>query len=644
MSEQIEKPKKKKVLIYSCCAAVLIAISGGAYGLSQSNETVKTEPKTEVKSNKEPKIGNNNKNTAKGNQSKKSKSKEEKTDPFDKAVGLFNDGINYVGNSAKDAVTNLFSPIVAMAANDREEDKKDTPKTDVPLNLPGTGDPLKPNPPVVPPIIVPPIQLFAPVITNVEYAVIELNGDFNPYLYATVSDAYDSDIALQVDYSAVDVTQSGTYPVFYNATNSKGLSAVTKKTMVRVSARPVITTNVDSVSIPVRSNFNANDYVSAADWEDGDLTHAITNDSTVTTNQEGTFVVNYYVADSDGLNAVSKSITVYVTNEAPTISARPMAIQIDTEFNPMVGVSAYDKESGDLTGSIQVIQNGVDMSKEGTYSVTYFVEDGNGKDATVTRRVYVTNEAPVIHAEDKVFHVLAIDSFTMEMALEGVTISDREDGNSLPTAAAVNQEELAAIDVTTPGSYPLTYTVSDKHGKVSTKTIQIKIVNDNPIIEGAGDLVIHAGTAFDSLEGIVVSDTEEGSLLDRLVVVDLTNFDSNTPGTYQFSYTVEDSFGGRAEVIRTITVINDLPTILGASDKTIYVGDSFDPMAGITVSDTETSPEEIQLVVDGEVDTTAPGNYQLTYQATDGHGGVTEVSVIITVIEKDTELTTDTGK
>ncbi|MEG2292670.1 MAG: DUF5011 domain-containing protein [Carnobacterium sp.] len=644
MSEQIEKPKKKKVLIYSCCAAVLIAISGGAYGLSQSNETVKTEPKTEVKSNKEPKIGNNKKNTAKGNQSKKSKSKEEKTDPFDKAVGLFNDGINYVGNSAKDAVTNLFSPIVAMAANDREEDKKDTPKTDVPLNLPGTGDPLKPNPPVVPPIIVPPIQLFAPVITNVEYAVIELNGDFNPYLYATVSDAYDSDIALQVDYSAVDVTQSGTYPVFYNATNSKGLSAVTKKTMVRVSARPVITTNVDSVSIPVRSNFNANDYVSAADWEDGDLTHAITNDSTVTTNQEGTFVVNYYVADSDGLNAVSKSITVYVTNEAPTISARPMAIQIDTEFNPMVGVSAYDKESGDLTGSIQVIQNGVDMSKEGTYSVTYFVEDGNGKDATVTRRVHVTNEAPVIHAEDKVFHVLAIDSFTMEMALEGVTISDREDGNSLPTAAAVNQEELAAIDVTTPGSYPLTYTVSDKHGKVSTKTIQIKIVNDNPIIEGAGDLVIHAGTAFDSLEGIVVSDTEEGSLLDRLVVVDLTNFDSNTPGTYQFSYTVEDSFGGRAEVIRTITVINDLPTILGASDKTIYVGDSFDPMAGITVSDTETSPEEIQLVVDGEVDTTAPGNYQLTYQATDGHGGVTEVSVIITVIEKDTELTPDTGK
>ncbi|WP_157456833.1 hypothetical protein [Carnobacterium maltaromaticum] len=49
--------------------------------------------------------------------------------------------------------------------------------------------------------------------------------------------------------------------------------------MIRVSARPVITTSTESVTIPVRSSFNANDYVSAADWEDGDLSYAVTNDS-----------------------------------------------------------------------------------------------------------------------------------------------------------------------------------------------------------------------------------------------------------------------------------------------------------------------------------------------------------------------------
>ncbi|WP_197093068.1 immunoglobulin-like domain-containing protein [Carnobacterium maltaromaticum] len=278
--------------------------------------------------------------------------------------------------------------------------------------------------------------------------------------------------------------------------------------------------------------------------------------------------MTYSVHDSDGLAAESKSLTVYVTNEAPTISAPSVEIQIDTEFNPLAGVTAYDKESGDVTSSIQVSENRVDTTKEGSYAVRYTVEDGNGKDATVIRNVTVTNEAPVIHAEDKVFHVLAIDSFTMEMALEGVTISDREDGVIPPTASNVNQEELAAINVSVPGSYPLTYTVADKHGKVSTKTIQIKIVNDSPIIEGTGDLVLYVGAAFDPLEGVTVSDTEEGSLLDRLVVVDLNQFDSNTPGTYQFIYTVEDSFGGRTEKVRTITIVEELPTIPEIEENT----------------------------------------------------------------------------
>lgn len=567
MSEQNETPKKKRMVIYGCCAVALIAISGGAYGLSQSNDVVKNDPKTETKIQKNSNNSETKKGTSKNTQPKKKTKAAEKKDPFDKVVALFNEGVETVlGKNPKEAVTSLFSPIVALAASDKDEDKKESPKSDVPLHLPGTVDPLKPTPPVVPPIIDPPIQFYAPTISTVGHAVVELNGTFDPYSYASVSDVYDADIALVVDASAVDMTQSGTYPIYYNATNSKGQSAATKTTMIRVSARPVITTNVESVTIPVRSSFNANDYVSAADWEDGDLSYAVTNDSMVTTDREGTFVITYSVHDSDGLVAESKSLMVYVTNEAPTISAPSVEIQIDTEFNPLAGVTAYDKESGDVTSSIQVSENTVDTTKEGSYTVRYTVEDGNGKDATAIRNVSVTNEAPVIQAEDKVFHVLAIDSFTMEMALEGVTISDREDGVIPPTASIVNQEELAAINVSVPGSYPLTYTVADKHGKVSTKTIQIKIVNDSPIIEGTEDLVLYAGAAFDPLEGVTVSDTEEGSLLVRLVVVDLNQFDSSTPGTYQFSYTVEDSFGGRTEKVRTITIIEELPTIPEVED------------------------------------------------------------------------------
>ncbi|WP_157456834.1 hypothetical protein [Carnobacterium maltaromaticum] len=143
---------------------------------------------------------------------------------------MFNEGVETVlGKNPKEAVTSLFSPIVALAVSDKDEDKKESPKSDVPLHLPGTVDPLKPIPPVVPPIIDPPIQFYAPTILTVGHAVVELNGPFDPYSYASVSDVYDADIALVVDASAVDMTQSGTYPIYYNATNSKGQSAAKRQ-------------------------------------------------------------------------------------------------------------------------------------------------------------------------------------------------------------------------------------------------------------------------------------------------------------------------------------------------------------------------------------------------------------------------------
>ena len=41
----------------------------------------------------------------------------------------------------------------------------------------------------------------------------------------------------------------------------------------------------------------------------------------------------------------------------------------------MAGVTALDKEDGDLTDKIEVINNTVDTSKAGTYTVTYKVKD-----------------------------------------------------------------------------------------------------------------------------------------------------------------------------------------------------------------------------------------------------------------------------
>ena len=62
---------------------------------------------------------------------------------------------------------------------------------------------------------------------------------------------------------------------------------------------------------------------------------------------------------------------------------------VGDKFNPLAGVSAYDKEDGDLTESITV-SGTVDTLKPGKYTLNYTVSDKDGNTSTFTRIITVT--------------------------------------------------------------------------------------------------------------------------------------------------------------------------------------------------------------------------------------------------------------
>ncbi|MGL5295411.1 MAG: immunoglobulin-like domain-containing protein, partial [Culicoidibacterales bacterium] len=74
----------------------------------------------------------------------------------------------------------------------------------------------------------------------------------------------------------------------------------------------------------------------------------------------------------------------------PTIQAGNSTLIVGEAFDPYKGISAQDKEDGDLTDKIEVIANNVDTSKAGVYEVTYKVIDSQG--ASATKTVYVSVE------------------------------------------------------------------------------------------------------------------------------------------------------------------------------------------------------------------------------------------------------------
>ncbi|MBI5975405.1 DUF5011 domain-containing protein [Staphylococcus canis] len=77
------------------------------------------------------------------------------------------------------------------------------------------------------------------------------------------------------------------------------------------------------------------------------------------------------------------------TNTIPSIKgADHLTLKVGQSYHPLEGVSAYDKEDGDLTDKIQV--NGfVDTSTRGIYQLEYKVIDSDGATQTSTRTIEV---------------------------------------------------------------------------------------------------------------------------------------------------------------------------------------------------------------------------------------------------------------
>ncbi|MPQ43300.1 immunoglobulin-like domain-containing protein, partial [Clostridium tarantellae] len=525
-----------------------------------------------------------------------------------------------------------------------------------------------------------------PKFTGVEDATILVGEAFNSKLSVVASDKEDGDISNKVKITGtVDNNTIGTYELVYSVKDLDNNETLTKrKVTVRSNEKPVIV-GADHITIKAYDTFNENLGITATDLEDNDLTNKILVTGSVDNNTVGDYKLTYSVTDSDGnTTTLERKVNVIVKPELEKNKIKVLGLgnyeKFKIEFeelekklkikdvrNSPIHVYFHNRRyftfhllDKNYREKVKITLNGNDLgtssklnqlenfkyeygdiiklehAEPGRLKITGDIIDKreNYLDGVGNRdnidNVYfqitanglksIYNEVPIISGINNITLKVG-DAFN---PLDGITVTDDYDKKLVPTI-------IGTVDTNVAGNYSLTYTAIDSMGREVTSTRNVIVrSNEKPVINGVSNVTIKVNDEFKPLEGIVASDKEDLDLTNAIKLKGAV--DKTKVGTYDLIYSVRDSDNNETIVTRRVIVrSNEKPVISGNDNKTIKIGDIFNPLEGIIATDFEDKDLNSKILVTGSVNNNIVGDYKLTYSVTDSDGNTTTLERGITV-------------
>ena len=500
------------------------------------------------------------------------------------------------------------------------------------------------------------VDTTAPVITLNGNATINLTcGDTFVDPGATATDGCEGDLSSSIQTGGtVNENVADSYLLTYDVSDGTGNAAlqVTRTVVVEDTTNPVITlVGMSSMTVECGGVFT-DPGTTADDSCDGDISSSVVlGGDTVDAAATGTYVITYDVTDAAGNAAAQVTRTVTVSDTTiPVISlqgANPFTVDCGTAYDDP-GATVTD--GCDTNVAVVVDDSAVNTSQAGTYTVTFNAMDASGNSAVeVTRTVIVPADTagPVITLNGDALVAIECGGTYTE---EGASALDACDGST--PAVAISGD----VDTTAPATYTVTYTASDTSGNESSVTRAVVVTDTTaPVITLVGDSTVSV-TCGDSYQdaGATATDTCEGDLTSSIVPSG-GNVDVTSPGVYTISYDVSDSAGNAAQTVtRVVTVEADTAgpviTLNGDNPMTVECGSTFtDPGATALDACDGSTPA---VTASGTVDTTAAGDYTITYTASDNSGNESSATRTVTVADTtdpaitligDNPLTVDCG-
>lgn len=211
--------------------------------------------------------------------------------------------------------------------------------------------------------------------------------------------------------------------------------------------------------------------------------------------------------------------------------------------------------------------------------------------------------------------------------LAGVSAKDNIDGNitrKIVVAGKVNTKKA--------GKYTLTYTVYDKAKNKAMAVRTITVIKDTvePNFSGIANKKVYIAKAFDPLFDVTAVDNADGNVTSKIEVSGKVN--EKKAGKYRLTYSVSDKAGNIASKERIVTVIDNIkPVFKGVQDIELHIGESFNPLKGVTAVDNNDGDLTRIIKVSGYIDTRKVGVNTIIYSVKDKAGNKADYKRTITV-------------
>lgn len=254
------------------------------------------------------------------------------------------------------------------------------------------------------------------------------------------------------------------------------------------------------------------------------------------------------------------------------------SITIELGNEDAIKISDFMDLSKDELKNAKLNTKDVNFFKEGNYKATISYKDKDYdikvkvKD-TVAPKITVSDNITVqtnntLHMSDIITNVTELSgsidaSFkdkpksestdnTESVSATDNTESTESGSTSVIAVGGCNLKHNDEITYTKSGDYDNTITVTDDAGNTSDIDIKISVI-DAPSINGISDKTVTVGDTVDYLSGVTAVDGKSTDITGS-IEVDSSKVDINTPGTYQITYKVTDSYGFSTGANCNITV------------------------------------------------------------------------------------------